>query len=301
MRCDRSAGATAAAPAQLVLSVPSSTTERTRELAQRLTEGSATTYDKIQTLQGWLGANTTYSLDIPPLPIGRDAVDQYLFEDRQGYCEQIASALAIMLRVLGVPTRLAVGYVPERLDPATGQYLVLDKNAHAWVEVWWPDVGWQGFDPTADVPLAPGAGTSTVSERFSLVAPAVITGGTLTLAAVVAVAVIGIARSRRRAGRRPWLEQAVTRLDEAGRLVGHPHRPDLTLLEYGAELDGSPLAPNEPGRVARQLSAAAFAHQPDEQDRRAIDAQLDVIVADARRWRRARRRREDRSLVGTDA
>ena len=87
---------------------------RVAQLAHDVAGDEPTTYDRIQALERWMGANTSYTLDIPPLPEGADAVEQFLFVDRRGYCEQIATSLAVMLRSLGVPARLGVGYAPGR-------------------------------------------------------------------------------------------------------------------------------------------------------------------------------------------
>ena len=115
-----------------------------------------------------MGAHTKYTLDIPPLPRGEDAVDRFLFVDRRGFCEQIGTSLVVMLRSLGIPARLAVGYATGERNPFTGLYEVRAKDAHAWAEVYFPGVGWQAFDPTAHVPLAgdstiDGAGTGALA------------------------------------------------------------------------------------------------------------------------------------------
>ena len=68
-------------------------------------------------LEAWMGRHVRYSTDIPPLLPGQDAVNQFLFGTRVGYCEQISTALAVMLRTLGVPTREAIGYVPGPSTP----------------------------------------------------------------------------------------------------------------------------------------------------------------------------------------
>ena len=108
-----------------------------------------------------------YSLDIPALPAGADAVDQFLFVSRKGFCEQIGSSLVVMLRALGIPARLAVGYAPGERNPFTGLYEVRASDAHAWAEVWFPGVGWQSFDPTAEVPLAGEQGRRAAGEGLS--------------------------------------------------------------------------------------------------------------------------------------
>ena len=130
-----------------------------------VTAGAPTTYDKVQSLIAWIGAHTRYSTDIPPLPPGQDTVDEFLFGNRTGFCEQISTSLAVMLRSLGIPAREAVGYVPGPYNPITDLYDVEAKDAHAWVQVWFPGYGWQSFDPTAVVPLANPSPGSTLAAR----------------------------------------------------------------------------------------------------------------------------------------
>jgi len=88
-----------------------------------------------------------------------DAVDEFLFVRRQGFCEHIASAMAVLLRSVGIPTRLVTGFGPGERNPFTGYYDVRQSDAHAWVEVLYPGVGWVQYDPTFGVPsAAPGLG-----------------------------------------------------------------------------------------------------------------------------------------------
>ena len=144
------------------LRLPDSTTERTLELAANLRTPGESTYDTILAYQAWLAANTEYDLDAPVPAPGADAVDDYLFESRRGFCEQIASTLAVMLRSQGVPTRLASGYIPGERDRVSGVWKVRASDAHSWVEVWFPQTGWEAFDPTAQVPLAGDTSNGTV-------------------------------------------------------------------------------------------------------------------------------------------
>ena len=144
------------------LQVPRSTTDRTRALAQQLAAGSPSVYDTIIRIEDWLGAHVQYDLDAPVPPDGANAVDHFLFESQRGFCEQIATATAIMLRSLGIPTRIATGYVPGERDAIAGTYISRARDAHAWVEVWFPEFGWVPFDPTASVPLAGEAAMSTI-------------------------------------------------------------------------------------------------------------------------------------------
>jgi protein-glutamine gamma-glutamyltransferase len=117
---------------------------------------------------------------------GVDAVDDFLFESQRGFCEQIATALAVMLRSQGVPARLASGYVPGERDRISGVWKVRASDAHAWVEVWFPQSGWQAFDPTADVPLAGEAARRTVGAELA----SALIGGVRSHAAVLAVTMV---------------------------------------------------------------------------------------------------------------
>jgi transglutaminase-like putative cysteine protease len=136
------------------LELPATVTDRTVALADSLSAPGASTYQTVMAMQAWLGQHVQYDLDAPVPAEGIDAVDDFLFESRLGFCEQIASALAVMLRTQGVPARLATGYVPGERDRLSGVWKVRASDAHAWVEVWFPQTGWQAFDPTAAVPLA---------------------------------------------------------------------------------------------------------------------------------------------------
>ena len=111
--------------------------------------------------------NVEYDLDAPVPDAGEDAVHDFLFDSRRGFCEQIASALTIMLRTQGVPARLATGYAAGTRDRIAGVYEVRASDAHAWVEVWFPETGWQPFDPTAFVPLSGEAESSTIGADLS--------------------------------------------------------------------------------------------------------------------------------------
>ncbi len=158
---------------------------RVEALAREVTAEAPTTYDKVKALEAWMGANTTYTRDIPPLPPGADAVEHHLFVDRRGYCEQIGTSLVVMLRSLGIPARLAVGYVPGEQSLLGGEFTVRADDGHAWAEVYFPGLGWQGFDPTASVPLSGEHDRSLLASLLRLlrrlapvvVAVAVVVGG----------------------------------------------------------------------------------------------------------------------------
>ncbi len=102
----------------------------------------------ILSLSNYLRATYPYDLDIPPFPDSRDSVDYFLFEQKRGYCEHFASALAVMLRSQGVPARFVTGYLPGEYNPLSGFYSIKNSDAHAWVEAYIPGFGWHAVDPT---------------------------------------------------------------------------------------------------------------------------------------------------------
>lgn len=142
--------------------LPSDLPSRVRDLAFQIAGGEPTILGKAEAIQEWLRDNTLYRLEIPPPPRGTDSVDYFLFEEREGYCEHIASAMTVMLRALGVPARFATGYDAGDRNVFSGFYEVKASDAHSWVEVYFPRVGWIQFDPTHGVPPAASSGASTL-------------------------------------------------------------------------------------------------------------------------------------------
>ncbi|HET6873318.1 MAG TPA: transglutaminaseTgpA domain-containing protein, partial [Acidimicrobiales bacterium] len=215
--------------------------DEVHQLAAQITAGETSSYDKIESLINWIGQNTQYSLDIPPLPRGADAVDQFLFKSRAGYCEQISTALTVMLRTLGIPAREAVGYVPGSYNPLTDLYEVRADDAHAWVQVWFPGFGWQDFDPTAVVPDAnPSPGLVALKDVAHLVAalPWRVIGWPVGAVPAMAAAVV-LFRRRQAFARLSPAERAVARMEKAGRRAGRPRRPAETVREYASALHGT--------------------------------------------------------------
>nr|WP_290669446.1 transglutaminase domain-containing protein [Ardenticatena sp.] len=122
------------------------------QLARELTEGLDTPYDKAKAIERYL-RTIPYDETIPAPPPGEDGVYYFLFDIRAGYCDYYASAMAVMLRTLGIPARIAQGYSQGRLiNPDANVYEVRGTNAHTWVEVYFPGFGWIEFEPTAAEP-----------------------------------------------------------------------------------------------------------------------------------------------------
>ena len=268
------------------LQLPASTTDRVRALATQLAAGSPSTYDTILTIENWLNANVQYDLDAPVPASGEDAVDDFLFESKRGFCEQIASATAIMLRSLGVPARIATGYVPSDRDEIAGVWISRAKDAHAWVEVHFPGFGWVPFDPTAAVPLAGESGRNSIGdELFDALGGWL--GGNITiivgivLAAGVALATVRTVRllvARHRRGRWGRLQDRFL-----GAAVRRGAAHTASNIELAAAFD-------DPGAlsIAALLDSAAFsATWTDDDDAfaRAVAALSELEPAGSRRHR----------------
>lgn len=136
-----------------------SATGRTLQLARQIVTdaGAQTPYDQARAIEAWLRANITYNETIPTPPAGQDPVDWVLFDYRQGYCNYYASAMVVMLRSLGIPARMAAGFAQGTWDPAQDGYVVRERDAHTWVEVYFPGYGWIEFEPTsAQLPIDRG-------------------------------------------------------------------------------------------------------------------------------------------------
>ncbi len=153
------------------LQLPESITPRTIQLAEEIASGLDNPYDITQAVTDYLRSNLEYNGTVPEAPEGKEPIDWVLFEHKQAFCNYYASAEIVMLRSLGIPARLAVGYAEgertpiriqednpdlpprERFALEAGQnqgdfFNVRHKDAHAWPEVYFPNIGWVEFEPT---------------------------------------------------------------------------------------------------------------------------------------------------------
>jgi transglutaminase-like putative cysteine protease len=138
-------GTTPGSSPQVLSRIMDSPYARTYRLARRLAAGQPTTYDVVRSVERHLERGFTYD-ERPPLR--RIPLDAFLFHDKIGYCQQFSGAMALLLRMDGIPARVASGFAPGVLDPATKEYRVRDLDAHSWVEVW--------FQGAAEDPRRPG-------------------------------------------------------------------------------------------------------------------------------------------------
>lgn len=120
---------------------------RIPKLAQTITAGSKTEYDKAANIERYLKTRYAYSLDLTGKP-GDDPLAYFLFTKRAGHCEYFAAAMTVMLRSLGIPSRYVGGFLGGEFNDVGGDYIVRESDAHTWVEVYFPAFGWIPFDPT---------------------------------------------------------------------------------------------------------------------------------------------------------
>jgi transglutaminase-like putative cysteine protease len=131
------------------LDVPSELAGALHDHAQLITQGAVTPFDQAQAITGWLRENIEYRRVTQAPPEGRDPLEWFLFDYRIGFCNYYASAEVLLLRSLGIPARLAVGYARGAFNLDEGVYEVRGLDAHAWPEVFFPSFGWVEFEPTA--------------------------------------------------------------------------------------------------------------------------------------------------------
>jgi transglutaminase-like putative cysteine protease len=124
--------------------------ETVYQAAQGVTSQAQSPYEAAALLETWFREAGGFVYDEqPPAPIGgTPALVDFVNETKRGYCQHYAGAMALMLRLLGVPAREAVGFTSGEYSQDDKEWVVKDTNAHAWVEVWFPEFGWIPFDPT---------------------------------------------------------------------------------------------------------------------------------------------------------
>ena len=116
------------------------------QLADRLTSGLLTEYDRAAAIQAYL-RSPLFHYDLNGAPTGDNALSQFLFDTHRGYCEQFAGAMVVLARIAGIPARVAVGFTPGK-QQADGSWLITNHDAHSWPELWFPQAGWVRFEPT---------------------------------------------------------------------------------------------------------------------------------------------------------
>lgn len=132
------------------LQLPENLDRRIPELARKITASANNSFDKAVVMETYLRRNFAYTLRLVGRP-GADPLAHFLFVTKAGHCEYFASAMAVMLRTLNIPSREVNGFLPGEYNDVAGDYIVRASDAHSWVEAYFPGSGWITFDPTPSV------------------------------------------------------------------------------------------------------------------------------------------------------
>ena len=157
--------------------LPDDLPQRVRALAEELAADQPTTYDKVKAVEAYLRlVPVAYRLlEVPP---GQDAVDYFLFEAGEGFFDYHASAMVVLLRALGIPSRLAVGYAldPSAFDADNRRYNIREEHAYAWAEAYFPGFGWLAFNPSPERPAVTREGDAIIEGAgwFGSIDPAIL-------------------------------------------------------------------------------------------------------------------------------
>ncbi len=157
------------------LQLPFNLPDSIKKLALEITDGLTTPYEKTSAITAWLRKNIEYSAVIPTPPVDQDPIEWVLFTEKKAFCNYYATAEVLMLRSLGIPARWVVGYAQGQLNEQKGYYQVLEKDSHAWPEVYFPGYGWIEFEPTASQPAIDRPSGDNASSTNPFFDP---TGGT---------------------------------------------------------------------------------------------------------------------------
>jgi hypothetical protein len=263
-------------------------------LAQRLAREAPTPLGYVQLVERYLASGFTYS-ENPPRRA--HPLESFLFQDKVGYCQQFSGAMALLLRMGGVPARVSAGFTSGDYDPTSHEWIVTDLNAHSWVEAWFPRYGWVRFDPTpsaapalagknaaAAVAAAAGKGSRAATQAKRKLDLAASTpsstrrsgqGSTLPLGILIAL-VLGasclgayvLARGRPRDS-----DGLVAELERALARSGRPLPPGTTLAQLERRFRASP----EAAAYVRALRLARYgggSKPPTAAARRALRSRL---------------------------
>ena len=156
--------------ANLYIGVPNT---RVWELARQIVAeaGANNPYDRAKAIETWLRKNIAYNETISAPPPNVDTVEWVLFDAREGYCTYYATSMIVMLRHLGIPARLAAGFSQGAYDSDSGQFVVREREAHTWVEVYFPGYGWIEFEPTSAQAPIHRDGDELAQEQEGLQSP----------------------------------------------------------------------------------------------------------------------------------
>jgi MYXO-CTERM domain-containing protein len=276
---------------------------RIYELARTLADGAGNPDEYVQRVLDYLGRDEyTYS-EVPPKAAA--TLDGFLFSAKQGYCQQYSGAMALLLRMAGIPARVVSGFSTGATDLKTGEYIVRDFDAHSWVEAYYPNWGWLTFDPTpadsparsqpadaANIPTGGGASSTTfggdpLAERGGGVAVAADPAPWWRIPAIVAgalalVGLLSLAVRRRRRGAPPPLSE----LERALKRTRREPAPGTTLHALELRFSATPAAAGYV-RALRESRYRDEPSHPTRAQRRGLRSELGRgggIVGRVRAW-----------------
>ncbi len=269
------------------LQLPENLPKRVVDLARKLTANADTPDEKARAIETYL-RKLKYRENVPaPLP-GRDFVDTFLFDLKEGYCTSFASAMAVMLRSVDVPTRVVTGFAPGEYDSKIDRIVVNESKAHAWPQVYHPGYGWVNYEPTpirdpvsrnqagtqanqgsSELPdvvfnrrserqLGEDPVSATQTERLPAYARLVLSSASILLLTVLLLYLISLIRLR---GLRGATRQ-YAKLTHLGALLRRSPKPSQTPTEYVDWLSGAlPNVAQPARRISRSYVAELFGRQ----------------------------------------
>jgi transglutaminase-like putative cysteine protease len=282
-------------PLESYLRLPEELPPRVRDLAVAVA-GEGPPQAQALALESYL-RELPYTYEVRPLPGGDDAVDQFLFQMRHGYCTYYASAMAVLARSLGIPARIATGYAGGSFDAATNTYTLYERDAHAWPELY-VDGRWVAYEPTPIRELPQRASNTQAAPPPDMALPEATPPRPLARAwplalGLGALAVVGAGLWLWRRRRLPLLLRAQQHLEAYGLRRGVAWPPGATLQEYGALLSAEGgAAASSVGAVIGLLSRARYRRQQlSDDEQRQLREASERLVAASRRARRMERQR----------
>jgi len=204
---------------------------RIAELARSFSAGADDDLARARAIERHLRSDYGYTLQLPDREVA-DPLAHFLFVRRKGHCEYFASSMAVMLRSLGIPARLATGFQSGVYNPVSGLWLVRASDAHSWVEAWIPGHGWTTFDPT---PADPNAGGLAILGRLALYLDA---AGTFWQEWVMTYDVARVRRGQASVADATLLYQRMLHILNRR---GYQKPPWFTPAEFAASLPSTPL------------------------------------------------------------
>lgn len=259
---------------------------RVRAFAQEAIRGASTDFEKAMAIKVAIESQVRYNLDAPAIPSGVDAVEAFLFETREGYCDLFASAMAMCARAVGIPARTAIGFFPnDSLRDPQGYMTVRDADYHMWCEIYFEGVGWLPFDPTEGAPAVEGAargdvkGASTPWYERDWVRQAIDVLLVAMAVAVVLLSVRGLFTKKRvkAAPERTAVGRLYARFGRAlERLTDRPRRLNETPREYIERIADELPDPERAAALTDRFEVALYAPtSPTPQDLKDLGAAVD--------------------------